>query len=377
MVEAPPAAAPQAAAGQRFIALDSLRGLAALAIVFYHMGDFGWVAGLPPFRFGWMLVDFFFVLSGFVITWSYGTRLAQGYPRKGFVLVRLGRMYPLHIATVAVFVLLEFVLFRPLLGEVHPLSELWRGIFLLDAFRTGAGNFFAPVSWAVAVELVLYVFAAALFGRGRWALALTVMLAAVSAWALWSGFNVTGFGRLLQRGLLGFPLGMLACWLYWQVGDRRPGTAIASVIEIALIVALIWLLCLPGKTANWIPGAGLLYLAMVLVFAWDGGVVSRALAWRPLVWLGHLSFALYMVHLFFVILPNRLLPMLFEAIGRGEWVAASPARFGLLSVSPPAPVATAISLVLLALAIGTAWLAFRYIEEPAREWSRRFANPRK
>ena len=377
MVEAPPAAAPQAAAGQRFIALDSLRGLAALAIVFYHMGDFGWVAGLPPFRFGWMLVDFFFVLSGFVITWSYGTRLAQGYPRKGFVLVRLGRMYPLHIATVAVFVLLEFVLFRPLLGEVHPLSELWRGIFLLDAFRTGAGNFFAPVSWAVAVELVLYVFAAALFGRGRWALALTVMLAAVSAWALWSGFNVTGFGRLLQRGLLGFPLGMLACWLYWQVGGRRPGTAIASVIEIALIVALIWLLCLPGKTASWIPGAGLLYLAMVLVFAWDSGVVSRALAWRPLVWLGQLSFALYMVHLFFVILPNRLLPMLFEAIGRGEWVAASPARFGLLSVTPPAPVATAISLVLLALAIGTAWLAFRLIEEPAREWSRRFANPRK
>ena len=58
----------------RFIALDSLRGLAALCIVFYHMGAFGWIAGLPPFRYGWMLVDFFFILSGFVIAASRSSR---------------------------------------------------------------------------------------------------------------------------------------------------------------------------------------------------------------------------------------------------------------------------------------------------------------
>ena len=66
--------AASAAPSSRFIALDSLRGLVALAIVFYHMGNFGWIAALTPFRFGWMLVDFFFVLSGFVITASYGAR---------------------------------------------------------------------------------------------------------------------------------------------------------------------------------------------------------------------------------------------------------------------------------------------------------------
>src|SRR5690348_4404083 len=103
------------------------------------MGDFGWLAGLRPFRHGWMLVDFFFILSGFVITASYGARLAQGYPRWRFLLIRFGRVYPLHIATVAIYVVLEFLVFRPVLNESHSLSQLVRGVLLLpDAFARGA-----------------------------------------------------------------------------------------------------------------------------------------------------------------------------------------------------------------------------------------------
>jgi peptidoglycan/LPS O-acetylase OafA/YrhL len=362
-------------AGQRFVALDSLRGLAALAIVFYHMGDFGWIAGLRPFRHGWMLVDFFFVLSGFVIAASYGARLAHGYPRGRFLLVRLGRVYPLHIVTVALFVALEVLVFRPVLHEAHPWSELVRGVFLLDAFARGAGNFYAPVSWAVAVELVLYVVAAGLFGRGRWGIGLAVVVAGISAWALWTGFNVLGFGRLLQRGLLGFPLGVACFWLHQRLRTVEPGPELLSFAELALLGGLVWMLGLYGKSASWIPGADLLFAAMVLVFARDGGIASRALAWRPLVGLGQLSFAIYMVHLFFVILPNRFLPRLFEASGHADWVRPGRHTFGLESVAPPEWLATLLTLGLTALAIGAAWLAWRFIEEPARQWTRRFAPP--
>jgi peptidoglycan/LPS O-acetylase OafA/YrhL len=362
-------------AGQRFVALDSLRGLAALAIVFYHMGDFGWIAGLRPFRHGWMLVDFFFVLSGFVIAASYGARLAHGYPRGRFLLVRLGRVYPLHIVTVALFVALEVLVFRPVLHEAHPWSELVRGVFLLDAFARGAGNFYAPVSWAVAVELVLYVVAAGLFGRGRWGIGLAVVVAGISAWALWTGFNVLGFGRLLQRGLLGFPLGVACFWLHQRLRTVEPGPELLSFAELALLGGLVWMLGLYGKSASWIPGADLLFAAMVLVFARDGGIASRALAWRPLVGLGQLSFAIYMVHLFFVILPNRFLPRLFEASGHADWVRPGRHTFGLESIAPPEWLATLLTLGLTALAIGAAWLAWRFIEEPARQWTRRFAPP--
>src|SRR5690606_518163 len=124
----------------------------------------------------------------------------------------------------------------------------------------------------------------------------------------------------LQRGLLGFPVGVACFWLHQRLRAVEPGPVLLSLVEIALFAGLVALLSWQGKTASWIPGAVLLYGAMVLVFARDGGIASRALAWRPLVALGQLSFAIYMVHLFFVLLPNRFLPRLFEASGHPEWV---------------------------------------------------------
>jgi peptidoglycan/LPS O-acetylase OafA/YrhL len=370
-----PAAAAASHASGRFVALDSLRGLVALAIVFFHMGNFGWIAGLTPLRSGWMLVEFFFVLSGFVIAASYGQRLAHGYPRWRFMLIRFGRVYPMHIITVVLFVALELLVFRPVLHEVHPWSVLPRAVFLLDAFRTQTGDFFAPVSWAVGVELVLYVFAAGLFGRGRWGLAIAVAWAGASAWALYSGFNEVGFGRLLQRGLLAFPVGVACYWLHQRLRQVEPGPWVLSLAEGALLIALVWLLAMPGKSNAWLIGFDVLFAAMVLVFARDGGIASRALQWKPLVWLGQLSFALYMVHLFFVIVPNRFLPRLFAAWGHADWVRAGQHTFGYESVDPPAWIATLITLGFAGLAIGTAWLAWRFIEEPARHWTRRFAPP--
>lgn len=358
---------------QRFVALDSLRGIAALFIVFYHMGPFGWLAGWTPFRSGWMLVDFFFVLSGFVIAMSYGARLAHGYPRGSFLLIRLGRVVPLHLAVVAGFTLLEFVVFRPVLGEAHGLWEWVRGAFLLDAFATGAGNFYAPVSWAVGVELVLYTLAALLFGRGALGTALAILLAAAGAWGMASHFKVFGFGFLLQRGLFDFAIGVLAWRLHRRFAALQPGTALLTAAELILVALTLWLLWLPGKNGSWVLLAAPLYAAMVLVFARDRGRLARVLHAKPFRWLGQLSFALFMVHLFWVILPNRFGPGIFRALDHADWIAPVNQKYGLLSMAPPLGVATAISLTLLAGALATAWLAWRYIEEPARQWTRRFA----
>ncbi len=352
----------------RFLALDSLRGIAALFIVFYHMGDFGWVAGWTPFRSGWLLVDFFFVLSGFVIAMSYGARLAQGYPRGTFLLIRLGRVYPLHLAVVAGFTLLEFAVFRPILGEGHGLLEWVRGTFLLDAFVVGAGNFFAPVSWAVGVEMVLYTLAALLFGRGWAGTSAALILAVAGAWGMATHFQTTGFGFLLQRGLYDFAIGALAWRIHQRLSGVDPGAILLTVLEAVLIGVTVWLLYLPGKDGSWVIPAAPLFAVMVLVFARDRGLIARALHARPFIHLGQLSFALFMVHLFWVILPNRFGPRLVAAMGREEWVAPAGQKYGLLSMSPPPTVATAISLVLLAGALATAWLAWRFIEEPARKW---------
>lgn len=367
--------APETGASQRFVALDSLRGIAALFIVFYHMGPFGWVAGWTPFRYGWMLVDFFFVLSGFVIAMSYGARLAQGHPRGSFLLIRLGRVFPLHLTVVTGFTLLEFTVFRPVLGEYHGLWEWARGTFLLDAFATGAGNFYAPVSWAVGVEMVLYALAALLFGRGAIGTAIAVLLAAAGAWGMATQFKVFGFGFLLQRGLFDFAIGVLAWRVHQRLAGIEPGAATLTIAEISLIALMFWLLWIPDKNGVWVILAAPLFAAMVLVFARDRGLLARALHAKSFLWLGQLSFALFMVHIFWIILPNRFGPRIFAAIGHADWIAPVNQKYGLLSMAPPPAVATAISLGLLAGALVTAWLAWRYIEEPARHWTKRFAPP--
>lgn len=367
------AATPAPGAAQRFIALDSLRGIAALFIVFYHMGDFGWISGWTPFRSGWMLVDFFFVLSGFVIAMSYGARLAEGYPRWTFLLIRLGRVFPLHLAVVAGFTLLEFAVFRPVLGEYHGLWEWVRGTFLLDAFAPGAGNFYAPVSWAVGTEMVLYALSALLFGRGLAATVIAIALAIAGAWGMAAHIQVWGFGFLIQRGLYDFAIGVLAFRLHQRLSAADPGVAVLTVLELFLIALTVWLLYLPGKNGAWVIGAAPLFAAMVLTFARDRGLVARALHAKPFVRLGQLSFALFMVHLFWIILPNRFGPRILASLGHAEWIRPGHHWFGLNSMMPPPAVATAISLVLLAGAMVTAWLAWRFIEEPARHWTRRFA----
>ena len=72
---------------------------------------------------------------------------------------------------------------------------------------------------------------------------------------------------------------------------------------------------------------------------------------------------------------NWFLPRLFAATGHADWVRVGRHTFGYESVDPPAWIATLITLGFAALALGAAWLAWRFIEEPARHWTRRFAPP--
>ena len=373
VVSAPaPAAAVPAGPGHRdhFIALDSLRGIAAIVVVLFHIGDFGWLAGIPMMRNGWLLVDFFFILSGFVITMSYGGRLAQGFPKGRFLALRAGRVLPLHYAVLAVMLVLQVAVVQPLLHEPHSWTEFWRSLFLLDAFRPHTGNWFTPVSWTLAVEMVLYVLAAVLFGRGWLGIAATVLLALAAGWCLWTGFNPPVFGSLLQRGVLGFALGVGAYALHGRLRDKAFSAAILTVAELALLAAIIATLVAVPVARSSVLLVNAVFLPAVLVFARDGGLVSRALHMGPLVTLGRLSFAIYMSHLFIVVGMNRGLPLLFAATGRSDLNVQGKTSFGLSSVALGQAAETGLTLLILLLVLGLGWLAWRFIEEPSRKWSR-------
>ena len=91
----------------RFEVLDSLRGVCALSVALFHLMSSGYLVNNEFTKGSWLFVDFFFVLSGFVIAASYQERLERGYSVWRFMALRLGRVYPLHFAVLLVFAVAE------------------------------------------------------------------------------------------------------------------------------------------------------------------------------------------------------------------------------------------------------------------------------
>src|SRR5438552_16908910 len=92
----------------RFLVLDSWRGIAACLVALFHLDAYCHLYGVPFLRNSWLLVDFFFVLSCFVIAANYQQRLCDGFGVGRFLFLRLGRLYPLHSAMLALFAGCEF-----------------------------------------------------------------------------------------------------------------------------------------------------------------------------------------------------------------------------------------------------------------------------
>src|SRR5579871_4742226 len=86
-----------------FAPLESWRGLAALVVVVFHAVWTNPITASRFFQNGALMVDFFFVLSGFVIFHSYGRKLASTTDVIRFLWLRLGRLWPLHFAFLLVF----------------------------------------------------------------------------------------------------------------------------------------------------------------------------------------------------------------------------------------------------------------------------------
>lgn len=102
---------PPHVAAHRFEALDALRGVCALLVALYHFDAPGVVSTSRLIGNSYLFVDYFFVLSGFVIAFSYGNRLASGeISTARFMALRAGRIYPLHLAMIGAYFALELML---------------------------------------------------------------------------------------------------------------------------------------------------------------------------------------------------------------------------------------------------------------------------
>ena len=372
--------APPAEPAHRFTALDSLRGIAALGVAVHHIQATSGPATWPLFAHGQLFVDFFFVLSGFVIAASYGERLAKGFPLRRFAVLRVGRVWPLHAFMVLLGLALEVLSLAirprglsasaPFTGLNDPLHA-FTALFLLDGMIPGWSNYYSRAGWTISVELLLYALAALAFRRGRSGLIAFAVLAIAALAAMFAGCDAPLATNAVQRGLTGFALGT-ACWFVHRRFEGE-GLPMATLAEAAALLALLTVIAFPPGPFPTLPVIAASAL-VVLVFAQQQGTISRVLCRNPWVWLGQVSYALYMVH---AMVKGRAIDIAILAsqsfqMPIAQWSIDGDTPVKQLTLAPLP--STLLQLVIVALMLLAAHFAHRWIEEPARQWSRRLAG---
>jgi peptidoglycan/LPS O-acetylase OafA/YrhL len=357
---------PRESGQERFLALDAFRGVAAFGVALFHFRWTDTALQASPVVSGLvMLVDFFFVLSGFVLAHAY---FGQGGSIIDFVRKRLARLYPLHAFALLVFLGLQGIKLAVATSGGDFRQAAFAGLngwnfvdTLLLLQSTGLLwheiSWNSP-SWSISTELfanvIVFGLRAAL-GSHSLNLICSSLLISIVAFFLLTGVPAHDYGPLaLLRCIATFCLGCLIYSLHrWTCGTRTVSvapTSLATVSELlALGVLLIGVVAMP-LTGVWLASAAC-FAVVIYVFAFEGGWVSRVFKRARLPWLGTISYSIYLNHI---------------AVGSLISAAFLPVA-NKLGWSGPFKIAGFIVLFFAILSVYS-WLTYRLIERPAQRY---------
>ncbi|HJC18502.1 MAG TPA: acyltransferase [Candidatus Alistipes stercoripullorum] len=348
--------------------LDGLRGVAALTVVCFHLFEAYATSHLDQrINHGYLAVDFFFILTGFVVGYAYDDRWTKMTVRE-FLTRRLVRLQPMavigaligavmfytqgcpvwDVSAVPVAMLLVATLMNAFMIPATPGAEI-RGVGEMYPLNGPAWSLFFEY-----IGNVLY----ALFIRRLSTRALAVLVAAagcgLAAFSVWGplgdicvGFSLTGeniVGGSL-RLLFAFPAGLLLSRVFRPVRVRG-----AFWIGSLAVVALASVPRIGGSEHLWMNGVYDALCAVVLfpLIVWIGasGKTTDRVTSRICKFLGDISYPLYMVHYPFIYLYYA-------------WVKNENLTFGQSLPGAAALVAGSVAL---------AWLCLRFYDEPVRSF---------
>ncbi|WP_395393420.1 acyltransferase [Novosphingobium sp. BL-8A] len=278
-----------------FDGLDGLRGVAALAVVVHHSHR---ILGFQPLPHGYLAVDFFFILSGFVIAHAYQAKLASNMSLVQFAKARFDRLYPmLFLGIVAGGVGFSF---RQGVAWIDVAPAMAAQLVLLPApFLHGPDATMWALNppawslfWEVAASLAFALFLARASDRAlRWLwLGFAACLIVVGfRWTMVSvGFEAKNALCGIPRTGVSFTLGVIL-WRAFDAGAmdrwmRRPSLAMVALL-------LLGVFAIPQPTAVVDAILVLVVLPLLLI----AGVLSlnSSCLWN---WLGRVSYPLYLIH---------------------------------------------------------------------------------
>lgn len=313
---------------QRFVALDAIRGAAALAVLFYHLRHMGPAAAMQdapaPFASGYLGVDLFFAMSGFVVAHAYGHRLGRTLDFRRFLMLRFVRLQPV----MAMGVLLGFVLalIQRLCGLPQApglfaiATSLPPNLAMLPNVLLPWGIFlFNPPAWSLFYELLANAgYAAVLVHRPAGtrlgarlgaaaclAALLGLLVVAASGKGFDHGVNLADWPVALARIGFSFPLGIVlhrtrARWLQ----------AIPPVPVWCLLLACLVLLApAPTGLMRSAYDLGFVLIASPLLVMLGATSVPSRRGITLATWLGQISYPLYALHAPVKHLVETVLPL--------------------------------------------------------------------
>jgi len=346
----------RASAPRQIHALTGLRGIAAWCVVFYHirlsMTDILPAPVIDILAKGYLAVDLFFLLSGFVMWLNYGAKFTSGGLREAprFWWKRFARIWPLHaavLAAMACFALLVAVTGRD--ASDYPIAELPLHFLLVQNWGLTPELTWNHPAWSISAEFAAYLLFPLLVTAVDWPRIATWLLLGVVAglaMGLYLIFAFQGHDNLgeditrlgLWRCLVQFSIGALLAIIWQRHSDGRALAPLALAAAIALVVFAI-IADLP-ETA-FVPG---FFAAGLLVLASNRGPAGQMFAAAPLRWLGDISYATYLLHFFGFVLFK--LALVDHSLQIGWWQL----------------------LVFTAVLLAASDLAYRWFEKPSQRW---------
>lgn len=370
-------------------ALSGLRIVAALWVVLFHFRPLleqaapGFRSALAPIlNSGAQGVDLFFILSGFVLTWSYLDKMGPRWSTRAtlrFLWLRLARVWPIYLVTMHLAAL--WIIFTLYVGHIpsEAVHELTAGNYLSQFFlvQLWSEPFFDGTSWngpawSISAEWLAYLLFCPLilviFRIGHATRARGMLLLAVAAslpptmLLLATGFFYSPWSWL-PRIVMQFTAGALACVAVRKLQtthrSRQAAGWVALLLGASIVGLLYWLDAHPSpRIYDSVGLVDLLFVPLVVSLAIGAGSLPGFLSLRPLVYLGHISFSLYMVH---------------EIVHTAwNWAVL---QFEIVLVPSLWAKAVVAGLILGALLASAA--LYHFVEEPARLWMRRMVDVRR
>ncbi|MVM37340.1 acyltransferase family protein [Spirosoma sp. HMF3257] len=301
----------------RFRAVDTFRGMAAIMVILFHLQHLTVLSGIAFIAKSDIFVDFFFVLSGFVITYSNYDKITNLQSIKPFAIKRFKRLYPLHLFTLLL--VLMFELFR--YGVDHYIVKLSNPVFaedksflsfLANLTLTQSLNLFDRItwngpSWSISVEFYTYLiwaFCLVLFRKNL--LIICGLCFSLIAWFIirHNGNIIYNYDYGIVRCLYSFLVGMLTYRLSRQLSPTGNFLAI-SVSEVLLLGLTMYSVSVFTHSESWL--MPFLFALVILVFSREKGAISKILAADRFEFLGKLSYSYYLNHMIVLNVMDLLL----------------------------------------------------------------------